>query len=157
MIKYINGTNLVVNLHRQNEDLDMANSRGLKATSFNNRYYEVNACEIPQFVVGRGNEEIFIDTTNKWKEENAIIRIFKVVKNQAEYEKAEFLTLVESVKALMNEGEQIYYRQAFRWHNADNEPQSNCYEMFPAESIANAKKLKIIRQYGKHIFIGVSV
>lgn len=77
--------------------------------------------------------------------------------HQLEYEKAQFLTLIESVKALMNEGEQIYYRQAFRWRNADNEPQSNCYEMFPAESIANAKGLKIIRKYGEHIFIGVPV
>lgn len=77
--------------------------------------------------------------------------------HQLEYEKAEFLTLIESVKALMNEGEQIYYRQAFRWRNAKNEPQSNCYEMFPAENIANAKGLKIIRQYGEHIFIGVPV
>jgi len=76
---------------------------------------------------------------------------------QLEYEKAEFLSLVQSVKSLMNEGEQLFYRQAFRWRNADNEPQSNCYEMFPAKSIANAKGLKIIRQYGEHIFIGVPV
>lgn len=73
-----------------------------------------------------------------------------------EYERPQFLNLVESVKALMNEGEQIFYRQAFRWRDSENQPQSNCYEMFPAESIANAKGLKIVRKYGEHIFIGVA-
>lgn len=55
MVKYINGAKLVLNLHRQNSDLDMANSRKLEPSSFNNRYYEVNACGVQQLVVGRGN------------------------------------------------------------------------------------------------------
>jgi hypothetical protein len=93
-------------------------------------------------------------TTSSPNSTNAVL---SAAFRQLEYEKPEFLTLIEAVKALMNEGEQIYYRQAFRWRNAENEPQSNCYEMFPAESIANAKGLKIIRQYGEHIFIGVPV
>jgi len=55
-IKYINGAKLILNLHRQNTDLDMANSRGIAPSSFNNRFYEVMACRKPQFVVGRGEE-----------------------------------------------------------------------------------------------------
>lgn len=97
------------------------------------------------------------ENNNNHETANGTKPVLSAAFHQLEYEKAEFLTLIESVKALMNEGEQIYYRQAFRWRNADNEPQSNCYEMFPAESIANAKGLKIIRQYGEHIFIGVPV
>lgn len=56
MVKYINGAKLVLNLHRQNSDLDMANSRKLEPKSFNNRYYEIVACQKPQLVVGRGEE-----------------------------------------------------------------------------------------------------
>lgn len=58
MVKYINGAKLVLNLHRQNSDLDMANSRKLQPhkLSFNNRFYEVAACNRPQLVVGRGEE-----------------------------------------------------------------------------------------------------
>lgn len=57
MIKYINGAKLVLNLHRQNSDLDMANKRNIKATSFNNRYYEVGACKRNQIVIGRSEKE----------------------------------------------------------------------------------------------------
>jgi len=54
--RYINGATLVLNLHRQNEDLDMANKRNIVASSFNNRYYETWACGRPQLVIGRGNQ-----------------------------------------------------------------------------------------------------
>lgn len=52
-IKYINGANLVLNLHRQNTDLDMCNKRGIVASNLNNRFYEVMACGKPQLVIGR--------------------------------------------------------------------------------------------------------
>jgi len=52
-IKYINGTKLVLNLHRQNEDLDMANSRAIQASNLNNRFYETMSCHKKQLVVGR--------------------------------------------------------------------------------------------------------
>lgn len=55
MVKYINGAKLVLNLHRQNSDLDMANKRGIAPSSYNNRYYETWACGKTQFVVGRGD------------------------------------------------------------------------------------------------------
>ena len=58
MIKYINGTKLVLNLHRQNSDLDMANKRGIEASGFNNRFYEVMGCGKDQIAVGRGLEFI---------------------------------------------------------------------------------------------------
>lgn len=54
MVKYINGAKLVLNLHRQNSDLDMANSRKIEPSSHNNRFYEVFACGRRQIVVGRG-------------------------------------------------------------------------------------------------------
>jgi len=54
MIKYINGAKLVLNLHRMNSDLDMANARKIEPLSFNNRYFEVAACGKQQLVVGRG-------------------------------------------------------------------------------------------------------
>lgn len=55
-VKYINGANLVLNLHRQNEDLDMANSKDIKASNINNRFYEVMACHRKQLVVGRDDQ-----------------------------------------------------------------------------------------------------
>lgn len=58
MVKYINGAKLVLNLHRQNSDLDMANKREIEPSSFNNRYYEVAGCEKPQLIVGRGEEQV---------------------------------------------------------------------------------------------------
>lgn len=67
MIKYINGAKLVLNLHRQNEDLDMANEREIPPSSFNNRYYEVMSCGKPQLVVGRGK-----DGKDEW--ETSILR-----------------------------------------------------------------------------------
>lgn len=56
MVKYINGAKLVLNLHRQSSDLDMANKRKIAPSSFNNRYYEVMGCNRKQLVVGRGPE-----------------------------------------------------------------------------------------------------
>lgn len=61
MVKYINGAKLVLNLHRQNSDLDMANKRGIEPSSFNNRYYEVGACKRNQLVIGRGKDTIITD------------------------------------------------------------------------------------------------
>ena len=40
-----------------------------------------------------------------------------------EYEKPEFLDLVIAVENLMVEGEEIFFRRAFRWVNANNEVQ----------------------------------
>lgn len=66
MVKYICGHRMVLNLHRQNTDLDMANSRHIEASSFNNRYYEVWACGAEQMVIGRKTEPIMGPTN--WKE-----------------------------------------------------------------------------------------
>lgn len=55
MVKYINGAKIVLNLHRQNSDLDMANYRKIEPSSFNNRFYEVYGCGKTQLVVGRGD------------------------------------------------------------------------------------------------------
>lgn len=62
MVKYINGAKLVLNLHRQNSDLDMANKRNIEPTSLNNRYYEVAAIGKPQEVIGRNIKEAKIAT-----------------------------------------------------------------------------------------------
>ncbi len=67
MVKYINGAKLVLNLHRQNSDLDMANKRNIEASGFNNRYYEVKGCMKDQFVVGRGE---FHELATDGNEEN---------------------------------------------------------------------------------------
>ena len=53
MVKYINGAKCVLNLHRQNSDLDMANRRGIKPMHLNNRFYEVQACGVVQVIEGR--------------------------------------------------------------------------------------------------------
>lgn len=53
MVKYINGAKLVLNLHRQLGDLDMANKRNIEPKHLNNRFYEVSACNRPQAVEGR--------------------------------------------------------------------------------------------------------
>ncbi len=58
MVKYINGANLVLNLHRQNSDLDMANSRGIIPDHYNNRFYEVSACRRYQQVIGRPDTHV---------------------------------------------------------------------------------------------------
>lgn len=63
MVRYINGHRIVINLHRQNADLDMANSRKIEASSFNNRYYEVMACGTKQLVVGRGEAKMLVGMT----------------------------------------------------------------------------------------------
>ena len=54
-VKYINGANLVLNLHRQIDDVDIANKRRIPAGHLNNRFYEVMACGKPQLVIGRGD------------------------------------------------------------------------------------------------------
>lgn len=70
MVKYINGAKLVLNLHRQNSDLDMANSRKIEPSSYNNRFYEVAACRSKQYVVGRGENFITEEIFPEWLEEN---------------------------------------------------------------------------------------
>lgn len=75
MVKYINGAKLVLNLHRQNADLDMANKRKLEPSSFNNRYYEVAAINKMQLVIGRGaafeSPTLDSDSANNWAQENS--------------------------------------------------------------------------------------
>jgi len=56
LVRYYNGSKLVLNLHRLNSDLDMANSRKLVPKSLNNRFYEAAACGKNQLVTGRGVE-----------------------------------------------------------------------------------------------------
>lgn len=58
MVKYINGSKFSLNLHRQNSDLDMANSRKIQPSSYNNRFYEIWACGKQQLVWGRGESSI---------------------------------------------------------------------------------------------------
>ena len=56
-VKYINGAKLVLNLHRQITDVDVANKRRIPADHLNNRFYEVMACGKQQFVVGRPDKQ----------------------------------------------------------------------------------------------------
>jgi spore maturation protein CgeB len=60
MDKYINGAKMVLNLHRINSDLDMANKRGIQPKHLNNRFYEVAAMGKIQYVENRDSmiEEI---------------------------------------------------------------------------------------------------
>jgi len=53
-VKYYNGAKTVLNLHRINTDLDMANERGIAPKHLNNRFYEVAAMGRPQIIEGRG-------------------------------------------------------------------------------------------------------
>lgn len=60
MVKYYCGTNQVVlNLHRQNTGLDMANKREIQASGYNNRYYEIWGCGVNQAVIGRGEKKVW--------------------------------------------------------------------------------------------------
>lgn len=70
-----------------------------------------------------------------------------------EYERPEFMQLVNAVISLKGDEEEVYYRQPFRWFNDRHELQSNCYEMFSMEGIAEFKNKKIVRTYGEHIFV----
>lgn len=65
MVKYTNGAKFVLNLHRQNDDLDMANSRKIEPSSFNNRYYEVWATGKLQCVWGRGKNFMWNEDFNQ--------------------------------------------------------------------------------------------
>lgn len=58
MFKYISGAKLVLNIHRQRDDLNTAASE-LEPISYNNRYYEVASIGKKQLVVGRGKEFYF--------------------------------------------------------------------------------------------------
>jgi spore maturation protein CgeB len=69
MVKYINGAKVVLNLHRQSGDLDMANKRKIEPKHLNNRFYEVQACGRVQIVEGRDNMKEEIDAVMKMKPE----------------------------------------------------------------------------------------
>lgn len=71
MVKYINGSKLVLNLHRQNSDLDMANKRNIEASSLNNRFYEVAACGKQQLIVGRGKDNLVTGIPEKFHSEDS--------------------------------------------------------------------------------------
>lgn len=78
MIKYVNGSKLVLNLHRQNSDLDMANKRGIQPSSLNNRFYEVAACGKQQLIVGRGADNLVTGVPEKlWEEDSYRQRLIK--------------------------------------------------------------------------------
>lgn len=69
MIRYISGAKMVLNIHRLNSDLDMANSRGIQPKHLNNRFYEVMACGRPQMVVGRDDMQEEIERVGKQRPE----------------------------------------------------------------------------------------
>lgn len=69
MVKYINGAKTVLNLHRINTDLDMANSRKITPKHLNNRFYEVSAIGKSQIIEGRDNMKDEIDEVIKMKPE----------------------------------------------------------------------------------------
>lgn len=81
----------------------------------------------------------------------------KTKQGKLEYETPEFMQLVNAVISLKSEEEVVYYRQAFRWFNDRHELQSNCYEMFSMEKVAEYKSQKIVRSYGEHIFVASCV
>lgn len=71
MVKYINGAKLVLNLHRQADDLPMASSRRLAATAYNNRFYEVAACGVEQQVIGRGDTFVQAGASDEFHREHS--------------------------------------------------------------------------------------
>lgn len=74
MVKYINGAKLVLNLHRQNDDLDMANAHQIAASGYNNRYYEVAACGARQLVYGRGDTHVLEpEQTAGWTQKHSYV------------------------------------------------------------------------------------
>lgn len=79
MVKYINGAKIVLNLHRLNSDLDMANKRGIEPKHLNNRFYEVAAIEKQQLVEGRDNmiDEITAVTAMRPEEYSYKARLVK--------------------------------------------------------------------------------
>jgi spore maturation protein CgeB len=69
MDKYLNGAKLVLNIHRLNTDLDMANKRGLEPKHLNNRFYEVSAMNKTQLVENRDDMKDEIERVGKMKPE----------------------------------------------------------------------------------------
>lgn len=71
MFKYISGSKLVLNIHRQKDDLNVSKTI-LEPVSFNNRYYEVASIGKEQLVIGRGEDFFFkpIDI-EKFRKENS--------------------------------------------------------------------------------------
>lgn len=71
MFKYISGAKLVLNLHRQKDDLNVAKS-DLDPVSYNNRYYEVASIGKKQLLVGRGEDHEFKPkNVGKFRKENS--------------------------------------------------------------------------------------
>ena len=70
MVRYYSGANVVLNLHRLNTDLDMANKRGIQPRHLNNRFYEVSAIGRPQVVEGRDNMMEEMESIGKQKPED---------------------------------------------------------------------------------------
>jgi spore maturation protein CgeB len=48
--RYVSGARIALNLHRMNSDLDMRNLQNVKASSPNNRLFEIAATGVPQLV-----------------------------------------------------------------------------------------------------------
>lgn len=66
-ILFYNGAKCVLNPHRTNSDLDMANKRGIVPEHLNNRFYEVSAIGKPQFVHNRDQMKDEIEAIQKLK------------------------------------------------------------------------------------------
>jgi spore maturation protein CgeB len=58
-VRYTSGAKVVLNIHRLNSDLDMRNSYGVRASSPNNRLFEVACLGRPQLVDASRCPEIF--------------------------------------------------------------------------------------------------
>lgn len=69
MVRYINGTKMALNLHRVSGDLDMANKRNIQPKHLNNRFYEISAIGVPQWIEGRDNMKSEIENIEKLKPE----------------------------------------------------------------------------------------
>lgn len=69
-IKYYNGAKIVLNPHRINTDLDMANKRNIVPEHLNNRFYELSAMGINQWVENRDNMKDEIEKVQKQKPED---------------------------------------------------------------------------------------
>lgn len=69
MVKYINGSKVALNLHREAGDLDMANKRKIEPRHLNNRFYEISACGQLQIIEGRDNMKEEIEAISQSKPE----------------------------------------------------------------------------------------
>lgn len=69
MVRYYSGTKLALNLHRMSGDLDMRNKRNIQPKHLNNRFYEIAAIGVPQYVEGRDDMKEEIERIQKQKPE----------------------------------------------------------------------------------------